>query len=150
MQVVQEDLTPVVLISAESLLLLSITNRLSHLTNRARALIQQDQMDVIYKRIVRMQYAVGFALLSIIMLLSVILGTLGLEITRMSCGQCIFGCFAMALFFMIVSVVLFGIDTMHASMIFGEVVTNLHQGTLVRSSGTPLASCDNLPAILES
>jgi predicted membrane channel-forming protein YqfA (hemolysin III family) len=67
-QFIQLTITPCLLVSAINLLLLSMTNRYTHLTNRIRTVPCKDDKWVMYKRIRMIKYAILSALLSVLSL----------------------------------------------------------------------------------
>lgn len=67
-QFIQLTITPCLLVSAIGLLLLSMTNRYTHLTDRIRLVQCKEDKWVMYRRIRMLKYAILSALLSVLTL----------------------------------------------------------------------------------
>jgi predicted membrane channel-forming protein YqfA (hemolysin III family) len=67
-QFIELTITPCLLVSAIGLLLLSMTNRYTHLTNRIRQAQCKDDKSLMYKRIRTLKFAILSALLAILCL----------------------------------------------------------------------------------
>lgn len=69
----QLSLSPVILISAINLLLLSYTNRYTNLTNRVRLIHNRTDQTILYTRIKIMKYSIIFLLVCILLLSQLII-----------------------------------------------------------------------------
>lgn len=109
---IETAISPVILISANSLFLLTLTNRYSNVTNRLRQLthIQLHQVETLSKRVLAIKCSIIFAVLSLILQISLILLLLLLSVlgeNNIISAVCVF---AFSLILMLASAIAFAVD----------------------------------------
>lgn len=122
-RILQTAISPVALISGVGLLVLAMTNRFSHMTDRARALSKQlkgasegetkhltAQVRILYRRLRLMMLSIGFALGSIFFIGLLVITLFINFISHSGSLSIVFALFGLSLTSLIVSLVLFLTD----------------------------------------
>jgi len=125
-QYIQMTITPCLLVSATSLLLLNMTNRYTHLTNRIRNTTEYSQVVFLYQRILTMRYAIIGLLLST--LTSILLMVLFFEmlIHQRDVQLIIIILMTSDLGFLMLSILLFIYDMYQSTNAIHIIIQNLH------------------------
>jgi hypothetical protein len=126
---IETAISPVILISANSLFLLTLTNRYSNVTNRLRQLthIHLHQVETLYKRVLAIKCSIIFAVLSLTIQIGLILLILlasALDKDSTFPAVCLF---ALSLVLMLASSVSFTIDMCWSSSAVTEYTDTLRR-----------------------
>lgn len=120
----QFSLSPVILISAINLLLLSYTNRYTNLTNRVRLIHNRNDQTILYSRIRIMKYSIIFLLICILLLsfLIIILFICAYFNFKNYIEDCIFFIFGLNFICLIISVILFMYDIYKSTNLIHQMI----------------------------
>lgn len=118
----QYAITPCVLISSNSLLLLSLTNRFSHISTRIRHTDKTHERIFLYKRIRLLRNALLSIVISILLLLLLIITIFVLTIIKVQEHYCLVILFLLVCFFIILSVILFLLDIFYSTYLLHNFI----------------------------
>lgn len=119
-RILQTAISPIALVSGIGLLVLSMTNRFAHTTDRARFLVSQvreaehegkeriaNQIRILYKRSRVLLLAISFALASVLFASLLIISLFSLYLLQVTLQSLVIGLFVISLICLVISVSLF-------------------------------------------
>jgi len=126
---IETAISPVILISANSLFLLTLTNRYSNITNRIRQLthVHLHQVETLYKRVLAIKCSIILAVLAIIVQVSLILLILLCSVFGSGGAVPAVCLFALSLVLMLASAIAFAVDMCWSSAAVSEYTDALRQ-----------------------
>jgi hypothetical protein len=113
---------------SKGLLLLSMTNRYTHLTNRIRGVKTLEEKQTLFRRVRMIKRAILLALLSVMMLIVLMLVFLVQLLLQRESRVAAMGIFTMALVSLFSSLVLFTFDMKHSLSLIHEMVKEAEAG----------------------
>ena len=119
---IQTAISPVVLFSAYSLLLLSLTNRYSMVISRCRSIEDLSQKETMYKRVRILQASIILALVSIIVLIILILDLFVACVLKKEYGGSLLYIFSFSLLLILMSTLCFVADTLLSTTAIKEAL----------------------------
>lgn len=124
---IQTAIAPMVILSAYSLIMLTLTNRYTDITARLRSLTDVHQMELLYRRVVILKYAtlLASAANSLVLILIVVLFIL--SESNANKGIWLVIIFSASLVFMFASLLCFQIDMFKSSTAVKEHLDNIHR-----------------------
>ena len=110
LEYIQASLTPVILMSGYSLILMTMTPRYSQLTSRFRRLEDYESMERVYARIQRIKFAIILASFAISIIMVMIMIIFAMYTLHIQNNSCILYLFSTSLLLMLSSMAVFSYD----------------------------------------